>query len=124
MASGEGPDPAGTARRYLEAVASHDWGTAASCLAEDVERHGPFGDTYRGRDPYMAYLRQVMPSLSGYCMHIERVVSDAEGRVALAQLNETVDMEGKPTVTSESLVFDLDDAGLIRSIRIYIQQPG
>ena len=114
--------PAAVVMRYLEAVAAHDWDTAERCLSPDVSRTGPFGDVYRGRDPYVAFLSQLMPTLVGYHMEIERVLPAGKGGTVVAQLTETVEMEGKPVVTPESLIFEIDDENAIREIRIYIQQ--
>lgn len=108
--------------RYLKALSSGDWETAGSCLADDVRRVGPFGDTYRGRSEYLGFLQKLMPTLRGYRMDLERVIQSGDGRVAVAELSETVEMDGGTVVTPESLVFDLDAAGLIADIRIYIQQ--
>lgn len=113
------------AERYLNAVAEQDWPTARGCLAEDVERIGPLGagDTYRGREAYLAYLAQVMPTLRDYRMQVDRVVTSEEGRVVAAELSEQMVIGDNPVRTSECLVFDLDPEGLIRRIAIYIQQP-
>lgn len=108
--------------RYLEAVAAHDWDAAGECLSPEVERTGPFGDVYRGRGPYLAFLSQLMPTLNGYHMEIERVLPAGRGGTVVAQLTETVELAGKPAVTPESLIFELDDQNTIREIRIYIQQ--
>ena len=108
--------------RYLEAVAAHDWDTAGGCLSPDVHRTGPFGDVYQGRDQYLAFLSQLMPTLVGYHMEIERVFPAGRGGTVVAQLTETVEMDRKPVVTPESLIFELDDQNTIREIRIYIQQ--
>ena len=111
---------AGIVERYLEAVVGHDWEALASCLTEDVVRVGPFGDTYSPREPYVAFLAGLMPSLPGYSMRVDRVVY--AGDVALAQLSETVEMDGAPLETPETLVFDLDAEGRIARIAIYIQR--
>ena len=111
---------AGVVERYLEAVVGHDWEALASCLAADVVRVGPFGDTYTPRDPYVAFLAELMPSLPGYAMRVDRVLY--AGAVAVAELTETVEMQGKPVHTPESLVFDLAPDGRIARIAIYIQR--
>lgn len=110
-------------RAYLEAVSGHDWDAAGGLLSDDVSRTGPFGDTYAGRDPYLEFLRRVMTSLQGYRMDIERVIEGSGGRTAVAELTETVEMDGAAVATPEALVFDVDADDLIRSIRIYIRQP-
>jgi hypothetical protein len=46
--------------RYLEAVATQDWVTAEACLAPDIVRIGPFGDSFQDREPYIRYLRELM----------------------------------------------------------------
>lgn len=107
---------------YLDAVVAHDWEALAGCLTEDVVRTGPFGDTYSPREPYVAFLAGLMPTLPGYSMDVERVVYAGPG-TAFAQLSETVELDGTPVVTPETLVFDLRD-GRIARICIYIQRQG
>ena len=108
------------ARRYLDAVADQEWEAASSCLAEAIRRVGPFGDVYQGRDQYLEYLRELMPTLAGYRMEIRRVVE--AGSVVVVELAETIVADEHPIETAESLVFDLDEDGLIAHIAIYIQQ--
>ena len=112
----------GIVERYLEAVVAHDWGSLEGCLAEDVVRVGPFGDTYSPRGPYVAFLAGLMPTLPGYSMRVDRVTY--AGRRAFAELSETVEVDGAPLETPEALVFDLDEEGLISRIGIYIQRAG
>lgn len=111
----------GIVERYLAAVAGQDWEALAACVASDVRRVGPFGDVYEGRDAYVAYLQGVMPTLAGYRMEVDRVVSAEGAPVQVAELSETVELDGRPVRTPESLVFDLDGDGRIRRISIYIQ---
>lgn len=108
--------------KYLHAVVGHDWDALAGCLTQDVVRTGPFGDTYSPREPYVAFLAGLMPTLPGYAMDVERVVY-ADAETAFAQLSETVEIDGQPVVTPETLVFELRN-GLIARIRIYIQRQG
>ena len=107
-------------RRYLAAVAAQDWESAESCLAENVYRIGPFGDVYQGRTAYLQFLRDLMPTLAGYRMKVERSI-EAEGTVVV-ELTETVSFGGNEVVTPESLTFDLDGEGRIRKLAIYIQR--
>ena len=111
-------------RRYLAAVAGQDWDALSACVADDVRRVGPFGDVYEGRQDYLAFLRGIMPTLPGYRMDVDRVLCTDGGTTAVAELSETVELEGRPVRTPESLVFDFDAAGRIRRISIYIQQEG
>src|ERR1700680_2479792 len=98
-------------------MVSHDWDAMSACLAPDVERIGPFGDSYHGRHEYVAFISHLMPSLPGYSMDIARVVYAAH-QVAVVELSETVEVDGEPVVTPEGLVFDLDEDGLIHHISI------
>jgi hypothetical protein len=104
---------------YLERMVAHDFDAMAACLAEDVVRVGPYGDTYTPRDPYVAMLAALMPSLPGYAMEIHRVI--VKDSLIVVELSETVEIDGAPLVTPEALVFELNDAGLIAHISIYIQ---
>jgi ketosteroid isomerase-like protein len=108
------------AETYLEKMVAHDFDAMAACLAEDVVRVGPYGDTYTPRDTYVAMLTQLMPSLPGYSMEISRVMVVDDRRVVV-ELSETVEIDGAPLLTPEALVFDLNDEGLIAHIAIYIQ---
>jgi len=108
--------------RYLDRLVAHDWDAMAACLAQDVVRVGPFGDTYSPRDAYVAFLTALMPALPGYSMQVDRVVSS--GRTVLVELTEFVDVGGSPLETPEALVFDLDGDDKIAHIAIYIQRLG
>jgi ketosteroid isomerase-like protein len=105
--------------RYLGAIVGNDWDALKACLADDVVRVGPYGDSYTGRDEYVAFIADVMPRLPGYEMRVDRVTY--AGAVALAELSETIEVSGKRHRTPEALVFDLDDNGRIRRIEIFMQ---
>jgi ketosteroid isomerase-like protein len=106
---------------YLSAVTTHDWDAMRACLRDDVVRNGPFRDEFRGRDGYVAFLEELMPSLPGYSMDIARVTYTDDDRLAFAELSETVTVDGSPLRTEESLIFELDGDGLIARIDIYIK---
>jgi len=103
-------------------MVAHDWDALAGCVAADVQRIGPFGDRYAGREEYLKFISELMPSLPGYHMHVSKITDT--GHRAFAELSETVEVNGAPHVTPEVLVFDLDDAGLIAHIDIYIKTAG
>jgi len=117
-----GQDPGGVVERYLDRLVAHDWASMTECLAEDVVRVGPFGDTYTPKDVYVAFLSELMPALPGYSMRIDRVVSI--GHTVLVELTEIVEVAGSPLETPEALVFDLDDDDRIAHISIFIQRLG
>ena len=113
--------PGSVATRYLEALARLDWDEVTACLAAGVLRHGPYGDDYRGMPAYLAFLQETMPALPGYRLDIDRV-AELDGRRALVELHETIDVESGPLVTWECLVFDVDADGRLQEIAIYIRQ--
>ena len=110
----------GVVARYLKAVVDHDWIGLAACMTDDVVRVGPFGDTYTPKGPYIAFLEQLMPSLEGYSMEVERITK--AGSIVVAELTETLEMGGTVHVTPEALVFDLDPDGLIQRVNIFIKR--
>jgi limonene-1,2-epoxide hydrolase len=108
--------------RFLACMTRHDWDGLGACVTDDVVRVGPYGDTYRGRDDYVAFVSGLMPTLAGYEMKVHRVVYTADARVGTAELSETVEVGGRVVVTPESLVFDIDDTGRIVHLGVYIQR--
>jgi limonene-1,2-epoxide hydrolase len=110
---------AAVVERYLAALRSHDWDAVSECLAHDVERIGPYGDTFRDRDSYVAYLREVLTGLSGYALEVGRVVGSAD--TVFVELAETVDDGDERLRTHEGLVFDLDGEGRIRRVAVYLR---
>lgn len=105
--------------RYLRAMATGAWPELATTLAADVERIGPYGDDFFGRDAYAQFLEQIIGSLSGYELVITGFVVDAS-RVAV-ELNETVDDGDARLRTDETVVFDVRD-GLIVKVAVYLQK--
>jgi ketosteroid isomerase-like protein len=118
----------GVVERYLEAIIAHDWDAFAACLSDGgFERVGPWGDAYRDKAEYVAFIADLMPKLPGYEMRVDRVTYSADERVAVVELSETVEVEGRPHRTPEALVFDLDGDGArgrIRGIQVFIQTLG
>jgi ketosteroid isomerase-like protein len=104
--------------RYLAALASGDWPGLAACLDADVERIGPYGDVYRGREPYTAFLRETVSALAGYALHVERLIVTVS--TVVAELHETVDTPAGRR-THEAVVFDV--AGdRIRRVAVYLRK--
>src|SRR5215217_4448809 len=112
----------GIVERYLDAIASGDWGVVDECIADDVVRVGPYGDRYAGRDEYLAFISELMPKLSGYSMKLHRVTYAVDA-LAFVELSETVEIDGKPMVTPEVLVFELNGDGRIAHVGVFIQTP-
>jgi len=118
----------GVVERYLDAIIGHDWDALARCLADDgFSRVGPWGDEYLDKTGYLAFISDLMPRLPGYEMRVDRVAYSGDQRVAVVELTETVDVDGRRHPTPEALVFDLDGDGAqgrIRRIQVFIQTLG
>jgi limonene-1,2-epoxide hydrolase len=104
--------------RYLAGLAAHDWDAVAATLAPDVERMGPYRDEYHGREPYAAFLAEMIDSLGNYQLDIDRV--HGAGTVVTVELRETVDDGDARLETSEAVVFDTDGS-LITRVGVYLQ---
>ena len=119
---------AGVVERYLDAIIGHDWGALADCLSDDeFLRVGPWGDAYDDKAEYVAFIADLMPQLPGYEMRVDRVAYSSDERLAVVELTETVDVDGRRHPTPEALVFDLDGDGAqrrIRRIQVFIQTLG
>jgi ketosteroid isomerase-like protein len=113
----------GIVERYLDAIVSHDWDVVGECVADNVVRVGPYGDRYDGRDEYLTFIADTMPKLGGYSMELHRVTY-ANHALAIAELSETVEVDGAPMLTPEVLIFALDADRHISRVDIFIQQPG
>lgn len=106
---------------YLGTMVDHDWEGLAACLAPDVVRLGPYGDDYRGVDDYVAFLRTTLESLEGYAMRVDRVIAAAP-TVVLAELSETVTIDGARLETPEAIVFDLAPDGRIARVAVFLRR--
>jgi hypothetical protein len=106
---------------YLEAIATQDWDRMRETIRGDVHRIGPYGDVYDGKDDYLKFLSELLPTLPGYAMDVARVTYCDERR-AVVELTETVTVGGTPRVTPEVLLFDLDDDGRISRIEIFTRR--
>jgi ketosteroid isomerase-like protein len=101
-----GPEPASeVVLRYLDALARQDWPAVTSCLVDDVERIGPYGDTFRGRERYVAFLAATLAALDDYEMTVARVTGTPT--TVTAELTETVTDGDARLSTAEAIVFDV-----------------
>jgi hypothetical protein len=106
--------------RYFAALAKQDWPSLAACLAPDVERIGPFGDVYRNRETYVAFLAETLATLRGYELRVDRLIVADE--VVVAELNETMDTPEGRRRTHEAVVFDLTPGRLIQRVAVYLRR--
>jgi ketosteroid isomerase-like protein len=108
-------------RCYLDTMVARDWAGLVACLHPDIVRLGPYGDDYHGTDAYVPFLRATIESLEGYLMRVDRVVATGAS-VVLAELSETVTIDGAALETPEALVFDLAPDGRIARVAIYLRR--
>ena len=110
--------------RYLASMAAHDWDGLAATIADDgLTRDGPFCDRIDGKQRYVDFLRNLIPSLKDYELKVRRV-SQASERVSFVELSETFDVDGVLTEYPECVLFERNDDGLISHVSVFIKQPG
>lgn len=109
-----------TVARFFDRMGALDWDAMAECLAADVVRVGPFRDVERGRDGYRDFLARTISALAGYRLDVQRIWSDGER--AVAQLSETMTVDGRPRRTDEAIVLDLGPDGLVVRVEVYLQR--
>lgn len=109
-----------TVARFFDRMGAFDWDAMAACVAEDVVRVGPFRDLKVGRDDYRRFLAETITALAGYRLDVQRVWGD--GDRVLAQLSETMLVDGRPRRTDEAIVLDVGRDGLIARIEVYLQR--
>ena len=110
--------------RYLRCMAAHDWdGLAATIADEGLTREGPFCDRIEGKHRYVAFLCNVITSLKGYRLNVQRV-SHVSDRVSYVELSETFEVDGVLAEYPECILFERNDDGLISHVSVFIKQPG
>jgi len=111
-----------TVERYLESLAAQDWDALAATLADrGLVRDGPFRDVVEGKEAYLAFLRDTVSALPGYQLRVRRV-SHVSERVSYVELSEVVEVDGVATEYPECLLFERDDAGLIRYVSVFLKR--
>jgi ketosteroid isomerase-like protein len=116
-----GPDEAvAVAARFFDRMGHFDWEAMGACVAENVDRVGPFRDQKSGRADYQQFLAETIEALDGYRLDVQRIWSD--GTHVVAQLSETLTMEGRPRRTDEAIVLDIGPDGLISRVEVYLQK--
>jgi len=114
----------GVVERYLSCLAAHDWdGLAATIADEGLTREGPFCDVVEGKEPYVAYLRNVLTQLKGHRLEVQRV-SHVNAWLSYVELTEAFEIDGAPGECSECILFEQSDDGLISRVSVFFKQPG
>jgi SnoaL-like domain len=114
----------GVVERYLTCLAANDWdGLAATVADEGLIREGPFCDVVEGKEPYVAFLRDVFSRLEGYRLTVQRV-SHVSDRLSYVELTETFKINGVPTEYPECLLFEQNEDSLIWHVSVFMKRPG
>jgi hypothetical protein len=107
---------------FLERYNAHNWDALAECFSPTgFHRIGPYGDTIDSSAEYVAFLARVVPTL-GETYRLELVRVLYADRAATAELIEHFEVDGEVRKTPEVIVYDLDNAGLITSMHLYVQR--
>lgn len=110
--------------RYLTCMAAHDWdGLAATIADEGLTRDGPFCDRIDGKQRYVDFLSNLIPTLKDYELKVQRI-SHVSDRTSFVELSETFDVDGVLTEYPECILFECNDDGLIGYVSVFVKQPG
>jgi hypothetical protein len=116
----------GAVEDYIEYYGSHQWDQLKTIFdTGDFKRIGPYLDVFTDVTQYVDFLEEVVPTMGAdYELQVERIVYAPGEKVAFAQLIEHLELDGEMTDIPETIVFDLNDEGLIRRMSLYLKQPG
>jgi hypothetical protein len=90
----------------------------------DFKRSG-YNDLFTDADKYVDFLEEMVPTFGAdYQLETERIVYTPGEEVAFAQFVEHLELKGVMTEIPETIIFDLNDDGLIWRMSLYIKQPG
>lgn len=110
--------------RYLTCMGAHDWDGLAATIADDgLTREGPFCDRVEGKARYVTFLRNIITSLNGYELAVQRI-SHVSDQLSYVELSETFEADGVRTEYPECILFERGDDGLISHVSVFIKQPG
>jgi hypothetical protein len=71
------------------------------------------------------FLEEIVPTFGAdYRLQLERIVYAPGEKAASAQLTEHLELKGVVSDVPETIIFDLNDEGLIRRMSLYAKQAG
>lgn len=108
--------------RFLERYNARDFDGLAECFsADDFHRIGPYGDRIDSSAEYVAFLRDVVPTLGDAYRLVTTRVFYGDG-TAVAEVIEEYEAGGELRKTPEVIVFDLDADDRITRMHLYVQR--
>jgi hypothetical protein len=116
----------GAVEDYISSYGAHQWEQLRTVFDHsDFKRTGPYLDVFTDVDKYVDFLEEVVPTMGAdYELQVERIVYAPGEKVAFGQLIEHLELDGVMTDIPETIIFDLNDDGLIRRMSLYLKQPG
>jgi hypothetical protein len=109
---------------YLRAFAARDWTAFSAVLAdENLRRVGPFMDVIESKEDYVEFLSNLMPTLLNYEVRVDRV-SETGPKRFLVELSEIFDVDGVRTEYPQADLFEVDAAGKVCGVSIFMKTPG
>jgi hypothetical protein len=115
----------GAVEDYITYYGARQWQQLRTVFDHlDFKRTG-YNDLFTDADKYVDFLEEIVPTFGAdYQLEIERIVYTPGEKVAFAQFVEHLELKGAMTDIPETIIFDLNDDGLIRRMSLYIKQPG
>jgi hypothetical protein len=109
---------------YLRAFSVRDWEAFGAILSDErLLRVGPFMDAIESKDDYVEFLRNLMPTLINYEVRVDRVSQTGPKRF-LVELSEIFDVNGVRSEYPQADLFEVDEAGKICGVSIFMKTPG
>src|SRR4051812_25700605 len=109
------------ATQFFTRIGAKDWKGLTPYVSPSIERVGPWGDQFKGREPYLRFLTETVDAMEQYSLDLQRVFSD--GTHTVAQLSETWLMDGKLVTYDQAIVVNIDQNGLVERVACYLQSP-
>lgn len=123
MSEADALDTVAAVERFLDRYDARDFDGLAACFsATDFHRTGPYGDTIDSAAAYVAFLRDVVPTLGDRYRLVARRIVAGEGNTAVAELIEEYEIGGELRRTPEVILFELDSDARITRMRLYVQR--
>src|SRR5262245_54561441 len=113
---------------YVAALQARDWQRMGRTLTPDVRREGAEGpetDLIEGREAYLKWSADLLDPLYGFTWTPSRIAKSADGRTILVEAVSRYEPKkgDQPFGYSLAVVFDLNDAGLIKAVSFYWKTP-
>jgi hypothetical protein len=115
----------GAIEDYINYYGTHRWQQLRTVFDHSDFKRTGYNDLFTDADEYVDFLEQVAPTMGAdHELQIGRIVYAPGEKVAFGQFIEHLELKGVMTDIPETIIFDLNDEGLIRRMSLYVEQPG